>query len=63
MNNWNYKSAKVCNELPIMKIDSISEITLSKYAEASGDYNPIHLDYNYAKKQLFNLKDQIVKRY
>ena len=50
MNNWNYKSAKVGNELPSMEIDSISEDTLSKYAEASGDYNPIHLDYNYAKK-------------
>ena len=50
MNNWNYKSAKVGNELPSMKIDSISENTLSKYAEASGDYNPIHLDCNYAKK-------------
>ena len=31
MNNWNYKSAKVGNELPSMKIDSISENTLSKY--------------------------------
>ena len=50
MNNWNYKSAKVGNELPSMEIDSISEDTLSKYAEASGDYNPIHLDCNYAKK-------------
>ena len=50
MNNWNYKSVKVGNELPSMEIDSISEDTLSKYAEASGDYNPIHLDYNYAKK-------------
>ena len=50
MNNWNYKSVKVGNELPSMEIDSISEDTLSKYAEASGDYNPIHLDCNYAKK-------------
>ena len=50
MNNWNYKSAKVGNKLPSMKIDSISEDTLSKYAEASGDYNSIHLDCNYAKK-------------
>ncbi len=50
MNKWDYKSARVGNKLPSMEIESISQNCLSLYAKASGDHNPIHIDYDYAKQ-------------
>jgi len=54
MNKWDYKSAKVGDSLPSMKIKSISQNSLALYAKASGDRNPLHIDYNYAKKLGFD---------
>ena len=39
----------VGTELPALKIDPISRTTLSLFAGASGDVNPIHLDHEIAQ--------------
>jgi acyl dehydratase len=39
----------VGTELPPLKIDPISRTTLSLFAGASGDINPIHLDHELAQ--------------
>lgn len=39
----------VGTELPALKIDPISRTTLSLFAGASGDINPIHLDHEIAQ--------------
>ena len=57
MDNWSYKSAKVGDKLPKLIIKPISRTTLALYAGASGDFNPIHIDIDYAK--LSGLKDVI----
>ena len=33
--------------------DVVDEIKIKKFAEISGDYNPLHVDKNYAKKTKF----------
>ncbi|HEY3603898.1 MAG TPA: MaoC/PaaZ C-terminal domain-containing protein [Sporichthyaceae bacterium] len=40
---------EVGTELPALKIDVISRSTLSLFAGASGDTNPIHLDHELAQ--------------
>lgn len=47
------------NDLTPFCIDHNNKIAERKY----NSYQKKYKDYNYAKKQLFNLKDQIVKRY
>lgn len=37
-------------------IKVITDETVKRYAELSGDYNPIHLDEDYAKKTTFKKK-------
>jgi len=50
MNKWNYKSAKVGDNLPELIIGPISRTNLALYAGASGDHNPLHIDTDYAKR-------------
>ena len=42
-----------CNigdELPVMKTEPLTRHTLALYCGASGDHNPIHVDFDYAKE-------------
>ena len=50
MLNWDYKSAKIGEFLPELKLEQISRINLAQYADASGDHNPLHIDTDYANK-------------
>jgi acyl dehydratase len=40
---------EVGTELPALKIDTISRTTLTLFAGASGDHNPMHIDIDVAK--------------
>ena len=40
----------VGQEIPEVIIESLQQQDLIKYAKASGDFNPIHLDKNFANK-------------
>ena len=48
MHNWDYKSAKIGEFLPELKLEPISRTNLALYAGASGDHNPLHIDTDYA---------------
>jgi acyl dehydratase len=37
------------DELPALAKESITRVQLARYASASGDYNPIHIDEPYAQ--------------
>tara|TARA_B100000470_G_C19682620_1_gene342760 strand:+ start:380 stop:817 length:438 start_codon:yes stop_codon:yes gene_type:complete len=41
---------RIGDEIPNFHIKPISRSMLTLYASASGDYNPIHIDSDYAKK-------------
>lgn len=47
--------ASVGSELPPLKVDPISRLTLALFAGASGDHNPIHVDIDSTKSA--GLKD------
>ncbi|MBN2534507.1 MAG: MaoC family dehydratase N-terminal domain-containing protein [Spirochaetales bacterium] len=49
MKKLNFNSIKEGDELPALTKGPITQVQLAKYAGASGDFNPIHLDNNYAK--------------
>ena len=44
-----FESLKVGDEIPALKIPPVSRHTLALYCGASGDFNPIHVDLDYAK--------------
>ena len=44
-----FESLKVGDEIPALKITPVSRHTLALYCGVSGDYNPIHVDLDYAK--------------
>ena len=50
MNKWDCKSAKVGENLPDLIVGPISRTNLALYAGASGDYNPLHIDTDYANR-------------
>ena len=50
MSSWNYKLAKIGEELPKLKIEPISRANLALYAGASGDHNPLHIDSDYTNR-------------
>ena len=50
MNISNYKSAKIGEFLPELKLEPVSRTNLALYAGASGDHNPLHIDTDYAKE-------------
>ena len=43
-----FESLKLGDEIPSLKIQSVSRHTLALYCGASGDHNPIHVDLDYA---------------
>ena len=47
---WNYKTSKVGDEIPSLKIDPLNLSDLILYAKASGDHNQIHTDLDFVKK-------------
>ena len=49
-----FKSLKVGDEIPALKIPPVSRHTLALYCGASGDHNPIHVDLDYAKSAGLN---------
>ena len=44
----------VGHEIPELIIEPLQQQDLFKYAKASGDYNPIHLDKNFANNIVFD---------
>ena len=50
MQFWDYKSAKIGENLPELIIGPISRTDLALYAGASGDHNPLHIDTDYANQ-------------
>ena len=50
MYNWDYKSAKIGEFLPELKLEPVSRTNLALYAGASGDHNPLHIDADYANE-------------
>ena len=50
MNKWDCKSARVGENLPDLIVGPISRTNLALYAGASGDYNPLHIDTDYANR-------------
>ena len=50
MYNWDYKSAKIGEFLPELKLEPVSRTNLALYAGAAGDHNPLHLDTDYANE-------------
>jgi acyl dehydratase len=45
-----FDSLKVGDEIPALTTPSVSRHTLALYCGASGDHNPIHVDFDFAKK-------------
>ncbi|TAM66428.1 MaoC/PaaZ C-terminal domain-containing protein [Mycobacterium sp.] len=43
------ETVKVGTELPPLRVDPISRLTLALFAGASGDHNPIHVDIDLAR--------------
>jgi acyl dehydratase len=43
------KTIKVGDSLPALRLPPLSRLTLAQYCGASGDYNPIHVDSDYAR--------------
>ena len=43
--DWN-----IGDELPLMKTETLTRHALALYCGASGDHNPIHVDFDYAKE-------------
>ena len=41
---------KIGDQISPLYIDKVSRVSLETYAAASGDFNPIHLDSDYAKQ-------------
>ena len=48
--NFNLDNISVGDKIPELLIEPITRSALKAYAHASGDFNPIHIDSNYAKK-------------
>ena len=48
--NFNLDNASVGDKIPDLVIEPITRSTLALYAGASGDHNPIHIDYDFAKE-------------
>ena len=44
-----FESLKVGDEIPALKIPPVSRHILALYCGSSGDHNPIHVDWDYAK--------------
>jgi acyl dehydratase len=49
MNQISVAQAQVGDALPEVTFGPVSRATLARYAGASGDYNPIHIDSDFAR--------------
>lgn len=49
MNTPDRASINVGDTLPPLQLPPLSRLTLAQYCGASGDYNPIHVDSDYAR--------------
>ena len=47
MQTWDYRTAKIGEQLPELIIGPVSRTNLALYAGASGDHNPLHIDSDY----------------
>lgn len=54
MNQLKYDEIHVGDSLPEHSCEPISRATLALYAGASGDFNPMHIDTDFAKKNGMN---------
>lgn len=50
MSKIEYDKYEVGQELPPLKVDAVTHANLVRYAGASGDFNPIHNDPDFARK-------------
>ncbi|WP_057092048.1 MaoC family dehydratase [Comamonas thiooxydans] len=50
MNTPRYDKVQVGDALPTLELSPISRTTLTLFAGASGDHNPIHIDTDFARK-------------
>ena len=50
--NFNLDNIAVGDKIPDLLIEPITRPALKLYADASGDFNPIHIDSDYAKSKL-----------
>ncbi len=50
MSKIEFDKYEVGQELPSIKVDAITHANLVRYAGASGDFNPIHNDPDFARK-------------
>ncbi|EMJ55515.1 MaoC-like protein [Leptospira interrogans serovar Valbuzzi str. Duyster] len=50
MSKIEYDKMEVGQELPLLKTEVITHANLVRYAGASGDFNPIHNDPDFARK-------------
>ena len=48
--NFNLDNVSVGDKIPHLLIEPLTRSSLALYASASGDYNPIHTDLDFAKK-------------
>ena len=48
-----FDDVKVGDEIPPLVKGPIRQIQLTRYAGASGDFNPIHMDHEFAKTTMF----------
>jgi acyl dehydratase len=47
---FNPQELAVGDAMPVLQLPPISRTTLALFAGASGDYNPIHIDIDFARK-------------
>ncbi len=50
MKSRNYEALAVGDELPTIATEPVTRETLALYAGASGDYNPVHVDLDFARR-------------
>lgn len=50
MNDINYDSIQIGDRLPSLHLPPVDRCTLAKFAGASGDLNPIHIDIDFARR-------------
>tara|TARA_B100000586_G_scaffold113461_1_gene81783 strand:+ start:2227 stop:2640 length:414 start_codon:yes stop_codon:yes gene_type:complete len=48
--NFNLDNASAGDKIPDLVIEPITRSTLALYAGASGDHNPMHIDFDFAKE-------------
>ena len=48
--NFSLENLSIGDKIPDLMIAPITRSTLALYAGASGDHNPIHIDFDFAKK-------------